>query len=110
MEQPKLSRWKRISTFLSKKYRLVILSDRTFGEKFSLRLTPAGIIIGILAISIVMTTAIISLVAFTSLREYIPGYGNIAERKQILRLNLKADSLFTSPSHRNLRIRSPEDA
>lgn len=40
-----------------------------------------------------MTTAVISLVAFTPLREYIPGYGNVTERKQILELTSKADSI-----------------
>ncbi len=40
-----------------------------------------------------MTTLVISLVAFTPLREYIPGYGTVAERKQILSLTQKADSM-----------------
>ena len=93
MDGIKANRWRRFLRFLGKRYRLVILNDATFGEKVSIRLTPYGIIIGALAITIVMTSFVISLVAFTSLREYIPGYGDIAERKQILELNLKADSL-----------------
>ena len=40
-----------------------------------------------------MTTLVISLVAFTPFREYIPGYGTVAERKQILSLSQKADSM-----------------
>jgi len=106
MESPKLSRWKRFRRFLAKKYRLVILNDATFGEKFSLRLSPLGIIIGIAAITIVMTTLVISLVAFTPLREYIPGYGNIAERKQILELNIKADSLEQAVGSRDVYLSS----
>lgn len=51
------------------------------------------LLIGVLAITIVMTTLVISLVAFTPLREYIPGYGDVTERKEILNLNIKADSL-----------------
>jgi murein DD-endopeptidase MepM/ murein hydrolase activator NlpD len=93
MDFSNTGRWKRFLNFLSRKYRLVILSDATFGEKFSLRLSPLGIIIGLAAITIVMASFVISLVAFTPLREYIPGYGDIAERKQILELNVKADSL-----------------
>jgi murein DD-endopeptidase MepM/ murein hydrolase activator NlpD len=83
----------RLRAFLKSKYRLVILNDNTFGEKFSLRLTPWNLIVGGSAITIVMTTIVISLVAFTPLREYIPGYGTVAERKQILHLTLKADSI-----------------
>jgi murein DD-endopeptidase MepM/ murein hydrolase activator NlpD len=104
MDSIKPSRWKRFVRFLSKKYRLVILNDATFGEKFSLRLSPWGIIIGIAAITIVMTTLVISLVAFTPLREYIPGYGDIAERKQILELNIKADSLEQALSSREVYL------
>lgn len=106
MDVPKKSRWQRFVRFLSKKYRLVILNDTTFGEKISLRLSPLGIIIGILAITIVMTSLVISLVAFTPLREYIPGYGDIAERKQILELNIRADSLEQELGSRDVYLSS----
>lgn len=89
----KQSKRKRLGLFLRRKYRLILLNDTTFGEKFSLRLSPITLLIGIFAITIMMTTLVISLVAFTPLREYIPGYGDVSERKQILSLNLKADSL-----------------
>ena len=104
MEGVKNSRWKRFIVFLRKKYRLVILNDTTFGEKFSLRLSPWGIIIGVLAITIVMTTFVISLIAFTPLREYIPGYGDVKERKQILELSIKADSLEQTLESRDIYI------
>ncbi|MDI1355306.1 MAG: M23 family metallopeptidase [bacterium] len=78
---------------LRQRYRLVVLSDTTFGEKISIRLSPWGIIIGTAAIIIVLTSINISLVAFTPLREYIPGYGDVSERKEILQLSIKADSI-----------------
>lgn len=93
LENPDKSRWKRLGTFLRKRYRLVILNDTTFAERFSLRMSPWGIIIGVAAITIIMTSVVIGLVAFTPLREYIPGYGDVYERRQLLRLGLVADSL-----------------
>lgn len=87
------SRWKIFTDQLKNKYRLVILNDETFGEKLSIRLSPLGVIIAISAITIIMTTVVISLVAFTPLREYIPGYGDVTERKQLLNLTQRADSL-----------------
>ncbi|MGZ3919774.1 MAG: M23 family metallopeptidase [Bacteroidia bacterium] len=102
----KAKRWRRLRTFLLNKYRLVILNDNTFGEKFSLRLSPWSLIVGISAITIVMTTLVISLVAFTPLREYIPGYGTIAERKQILRLSIKADSIEQTLEARDTYMRN----
>lgn len=84
---------KRFRHWLTTAYRLVILNDETFGEKLSIRLSPLGLLITVAAITIVMTTLVISLVALTPLREYIPGYGNIQDRKELLKLTLKADSI-----------------
>jgi len=106
MATEKAKRWGRLRTFLRNKYRLVILNDNTFGEKFSLRLSPWKLIVGLSAITIVMTTLVISLVAFTPSREYIPGYGTIAERKQILRLSIKADSIEQTLEARDTYMRN----
>lgn len=104
MSEQKNSRWRIFTEQLRNKYRLVILNDESFAEKFSLRLSPLGLIILLSSITIVMTTAVISLVAFTSLREYIPGYGNINDRKDILLLSNKADSLENILSARDWYI------
>ncbi|MFL5751937.1 MAG: M23 family metallopeptidase [Bacteroidia bacterium] len=81
---------------LKNRYRLVVLNDDTFEEKFALRLTPLGLLVLIGSVTIVMTFLVISLVAFTSLREYIPGYGNSEESKQLLSLSARTDSLENS--------------
>jgi len=106
MAELKESRRKRLGLFLRRKYRLILLNDTTFGEKFSVRLSPIALIIGISAITILMTTVVISLVAFTSLREYVPGYGDVTERKQILKLNLRADSLEQALDSKNAYMNS----
>lgn len=93
MSETKNSRWKIFTDQLRNKYRLVILNDDSFAEKFSLRLSPLGLIILLGSVTIVMTTLVISLVAFTPFREYIPGYGNVDDRKDIIMLSSKADSL-----------------
>ncbi len=93
MAENKNNRWKIVADQLKNKYRLVILNDDTFAEKFAFRLSPLGLIIAISAVTIAMTTLVISLVAFTTLREYIPGYGDVTERKDILNLTVKTDSL-----------------
>jgi type IV secretory pathway component VirB8 len=75
------------------KYRVVILNDNTFEEKVSLRLNLLGIFILVGSITVVMTFLVISLVAFTPLREYIPGYGNVDQKKDLMTLVNRADSL-----------------
>lgn len=101
MAENKNNRWKIFTDQLRNKYRLVILNDDTFAEKFAFRLSPLGLIIAISAVTIAMTTLVISLVAFTSLREYIPGYGDVTERREILELSVKADSLEQTLSSRD---------
>lgn len=93
MAQAKQGRLQKIGVLLRRKYRLILLNDTSLDEKFSLRLSPLNILIGISALTIIMTSGVISLIAFTGLREYIPGYGTTAERRQMLQLGYKADSL-----------------
>lgn len=92
--------------FLKKKYRIILLNDSTLGEKISFKLTPVNLLIVSMAIIILMTGLIISLIALTSLREYIPGYGNLSERKKILELSIRADSIEQVLGSRDLYIKS----
>ena len=104
MSETKNSRWKIFTDQLRNKYRLVILNDDSFAEKFSLRLSPLGLIILLGSVTIIMTSIVISLVAFTPLREYIPGYGNVDDRKDIIILSAKADSLESTLASRDWYI------
>jgi murein DD-endopeptidase MepM/ murein hydrolase activator NlpD len=96
MDKPK-TRMERFRERLRNRYRLVVMNDDTFEERFSLRLTPLGLFILVGAVSIFMTTAVISLVAFTPLRNYIPGYGSeVSQKKDLTKLVLRTDSLETA--------------
>ena len=92
MSEKRLKR-KIIKKKLFAKNRLVILNEDTFEEIFSLRLTLMNVFvvatIGALLI-IFITTYII---AFTPLREYIPGYASTQLKKDATELALKSDSL-----------------
>ncbi|CAM1351054.1 MULTISPECIES: M23 family metallopeptidase [Tenacibaculum] len=78
---------------LTDKYRLVILNEDTFQERFSLKLSRLNVFVfgGLFSILLVMLTTLI--IAFTSLREYIPGYSSTSLKKKATRLIYKADSL-----------------
>ena len=78
------------------KYRLVVMNDDTFEERFSLRQTPLGFLILIAVITIILITLVVSLVAFTPIREYIPGYADVSMQKELVKLNYKTDSLEKS--------------
>jgi Peptidase family M23 len=89
-EKKKATFWTRIRN----RYRLVVMNNDTFEEQFSFKLTPLNIFILTGLVSIIMITLTVSLVAFTPLREYIPGYGfEVNTRKELVNLTLKLDSL-----------------
>ncbi len=84
------SKFKEKLTF---KYRLVVLNEDTFEERFSFKLNRLNVFVltGISAILLVGITAV--LIAFTPLREYIPGYSSSKLKKQATDLVFKVDSL-----------------
>ena len=84
---------KKISKKLLHKYRLVILNEDTFEERLSFKLTRLNVFVLVTLSSIVLVVFTILLIAFTSLREYIPGYSSTALKKQAVELSFKTDSL-----------------
>jgi len=84
---------KKLVTKLRNKYRLVILNDDTFEEKLSLKLSRLNVffVVGILAVTLIAGTTV--LIAFTPLKEYIPGYSSTSLRRKAFNLALEADSL-----------------
>ncbi len=86
---------KAIAKKLLHKYRLVILNEDTFEERISFKLTRLNvfILVGISAIVLIVFTTL--LIAFTPLREYIPGYSSTKLKQQAYDLQQKTDSLET---------------
>ena len=83
------------------RYRLVVMNDDTFEENFSLRLTPLGLVVLLGSITIIMIMIVTSFIAFTPLREYIPGYADVGVRRNLIRITLKSDSLEEALLERN---------
>ena len=84
---------KKFSKKLLHKYRLVILNEDTFEERFAIKLTRLNVFVIVALSSILLVSGTILLIAFTSLREYIPGYSSTALKRQATALNYKTDSL-----------------
>lgn len=74
-------------------YRLVLLNDISLGEVFSIRFTPLNFLFLVAGVTLFMSTLLTSVIAFTPVRELIPGYGSEEERIQLRALVLRADSL-----------------
>ncbi|MCB0445700.1 MAG: M23 family peptidase, partial [Gelidibacter sp.] len=84
---------KRFAKKLLHKYRLVILNEDTFEERFAIKLTRLNVFVIVSLSTIFLVAATTFLIAFTSLREFIPGYSSAKLKKQATELNYRTDSL-----------------
>jgi murein DD-endopeptidase MepM/ murein hydrolase activator NlpD len=75
------------------KYKFAVFNDTTFEEVWRVKLTQynAFLLIAFLILFIIGATA--SVISFTNLREFIPGYPNVMMRRNILVSAIKLDSL-----------------
>lgn len=91
---------------LVSKRRLIIYNEDTLEESFSLKLTLMNVFTAssLSAILIVFVTTFI--IAFTPLREYIPGYASTELKKQAAALTIKSDSLLKVTNENNAYIQS----
>ncbi len=78
---------------LTDKYRLVVLNEDTFEERISLKLSRLNVFVFGSFFSILLIALTIVLIAFTPLKEYIPGYSSTALKQQATRLVFESDSL-----------------
>ncbi|HBE43494.1 MAG TPA: peptidase M23 [Bacteroidales bacterium] len=75
------------------KYRFTVINDTTFEEVWRVRLTQYNAFLLITALVLFIIGATASLLAFTNLREIIPGYPDITMRRNILLSAIRLDSL-----------------
>ena len=97
---------KKLQNKLLHKYRLVVLNEDTFEERLAFKLTRLNVFVlgSLTAILLVAITTV--LIAFTPVREYIPGYSSTALQKQALELDFKTDSLLEAVSMNDTYISS----
>ena len=89
----KENRSNKIKKKLLHKYRFVVLNEETFEERFSFKLNRLNVFVfsTLFAMLLIAITALF--IAFTPLREYIPGYSSTSLKKKATELSYKTDSL-----------------
>lgn len=80
------------------------MNDDTFEEKFSFRLSMLNVFVVLGTLIIILVIVTIYIIAFTPLREYIPGYGSNESDRNIRELMLKADSLEENLKNKDLYL------
>lgn len=78
---------------LTNKYRMVVLNEDTFEERFSLKLSRLNVFVFSGVFSVLLIGLTIILIAFTPLKEYIPGYSSTKLKRDAVRLAIESDSL-----------------
>ena len=91
---------------LFNKRRLVILNEDTFEETFSLKLNLMNVFVVVTLSAIFLIGITTYIIAFTPLREYIPGYASTQLKKDAMNLAIKSDSLQKSVELNDIYIAS----
>ena len=101
---------KRIIKKLKNKYRLVILNDASFEERFSYRLSPLNLLTLILTFVVVLIVLVSVVIIYTPLRESIPGYKDVSLREDLTTMVFRTDSLESELLRNSAYLRNSQGA
>ena len=85
------------------------MNDETLEERFTFRLSRLNVFIALGTMTIILIFLTSILIAFTPLREYIPGYTNIGIQKRLYELQIKTDSIERDLIKKDLFIKNLKD-
>lgn len=97
---------KKLFRQLKIKYRLVIMNDETFEEKASFVLSPLSVFVFTGSVILFLIVLVTYIIAFTPLREYIPGYTDVNMKRNMVKLAMRADSLEQAMHEKDLYIQN----
>jgi len=89
-----MKKQKSIFDALRQKLLFVLLDEQSYEEFSSISLSRFQILTSLLSVLLLIITLTCLLIAFTPLREYIPGYSPPHLSKDLIHLSLKTDSLL----------------
>jgi hypothetical protein len=105
MSENRLKR-RKLHNKLFTKNRLVILNEETFEELFSFKLNLMNVFVAATLGAILLISFTTFIIAFTPLREFIPGYSSSKLKKDATELALKSDSLTLALKKNEAYIKS----
>jgi len=76
-------RWQRFKENSKDEYQLVVRDVKSYREVGSYNLTPLNLYVAISTLIFLVAVVVFLLVAYTPLRTYIPGYGDIVQRQEL---------------------------
>lgn len=91
---------------LKYKYKLSILNETSYEVVFNMKLSQLHVLMALSVISVVLVGLTILLIAFTGLKEFIPGFPNGNMRRGLTENALRVDSLETELMRRERYLNS----
>ena len=89
MAKEKVRLWDR----LKYKYKLSVINETSYEEVFNFRLSQLHVLTALSVLAVILVVLTILLIAFSDLREFIPGYPDGNMRQMIAQNALRVDSL-----------------
>ena len=86
------------------KYRIVVYNNETYEEKVHFKLTLMNFFSIVVFSSVLLIVLVTYLIAFTHLREYIPGYTDVTLNRRVYEMEQRADSLEIVFAQKDLYI------
>ena len=83
---PKQGRWARFRERSKDEFQLVIRNNQNYHEVGSYNLTPMNLYVAASTILVLVAVLVFLLIAYTPLRKYIPGYGDVVQRQEVNQL------------------------
>lgn len=91
------------------KYKISVTNENTLEEVFGLYVSKLNGLSVLLTVLIILFAIAASIIAFTPLRNYLPGYMNSEVRAQIVTNALRADSLRQLVERQNMYVMNIQD-
>lgn len=89
---------------LRSKYRVLMIDERTYEERFSMRLSRMNVLLVASAAFVLTALLVGAVIVLTPLKQYIPGYSDQDLERYAFRSTVKADSLAEVVHVRDLYI------
>jgi len=102
MAKEKVKLWDR----LKYKYKLSVINETSYEEVFNFRLSQLHVLTALSVLIVILVTLTTLMVAFTGLREFIPGYPDGNMRQMIAENAIRVDSLEGELMKRDRFLRS----
>ena len=85
--------WKKIREKLKTIYRFQIVDEKSYDVKLVLELNRMNVIVATGLLLLFFTILNFVFIAFTPLKQYIPGYGSSSGKREVIQMSMKAEEL-----------------